>query len=234
MILLVRRPTIAGVHIVVVEDQQRMRELVCSYLTESGLSATGCADAESALIAIGDRDADAVVLDLMLPGMSGLTLCRTLRKLGNDIPILMLTARGSVTERVQGLEAGADDYLIKPFALEELLARVRAITRRREPTSAALVAGDVVLDPQSRRVTVAGMPAKLSRREFAVLQTLMSPPGRVVSRLRLLDEVWDEETDLRSNAIEVHLSRVRHQLESSTNVQITTLRGVGYRLDVRR
>jgi DNA-binding response OmpR family regulator len=211
-----------------------MVELVTSFLSENGIHASGYFDGESGLAAIGAENPDAVVLDLMLPGMSGTGVCRALRAAGNDVPVLMLTARGEVRERVAGLEAGADDYLVKPFALEELFARVRAIARRRESQVARLVAGDVVVDLDARRVTVAGHEVPVSRREFAVLAALMDPPGRVVSRSRLHDEVWDGEVDVRSNALEVHVSRVRQHLKGSSQVTITTKRGIGYRLDVAR
>ena len=219
---------------VVVDDQVRMVELVTSYLSERGIEATGCYDGESGLAAISAQNPDAVVLDLMLPMMSGIGVCKALRAAGNDVPILMLTARGEVSERVAGLEAGADDYLVKPFALDELHARLRAIARRRETTDTRLVAGDVVVDVDTRRVLVGGVEVAFARREFDLLTTLMDPPGRVVSRQRLYDEVWDGETDLRSNALEVYVSRVRAHLKGSADVSITTMRGIGYRLDVRR
>ena len=219
---------------VVIDDQVRMVELITSYLAEKGVDATGCFDGESGLATIVAENPDAVVLDLMLPMMSGTGVCKALRAAGNDVPILMLTARGEVSERVAGLEAGADDYLVKPFALDELHARLRAIARRREPADTRLVAGDVVVDVDTRRVLVGGVEVPFARREFDLLATLMDPPGRVVSRQRLYDEIWDGETDLRSNALEVHVSRVRAHLKSSTDVAITTRRGIGYRLDVRR
>jgi DNA-binding response OmpR family regulator len=222
------------VHVVVVDDHPRMVELVTGFLTEKGARATGCLDGESGLEAIANSDPDAVVLDLMLPGMSGTGVCRALRAAGNDVPVIMLTARGEVRERVAGLESGADDYLVKPFALEELYARLQAIVRRRGEVTSRLSAGDVVVDLDTRRVTVAGDEVNLARREFAVLSTLLDPPGRVVSRSRLYDEVWDSEIDLRSNAIEVHVSRVRAHLKPSANVSISTVRGIGYRLDVRQ
>lgn len=211
-----------------------MVELVTSFLTEAGMTATGCYDGESGLETIAREEPDAVVLDLMLPLMSGTSVCKALRAAGNDVPVIMLTARGEVRERVAGLEAGADDYLVKPFALEELHARLRAISRRREVNDTRHVAGDVSLDPDTRRVVVAGREVELARREFAVLETLMDPPGRAVSRGRLVDEVWQGEVDLRSNALEVHISRVRQQLAGSDIVSITTLRGIGYRLDVAK
>ena len=216
---------------VVVDDEKRLVELVSSYLTDLGIETTGCYDGPSALDAARREGVDAVVLDLMLPGLSGLDVCRTLRREGNDVPILMLTARGAVPERVAGLDSGADDYLVKPFALEELVARVNAILRRRETTGHRLVVGDVVLDPLEQRMWVADAEVALSRREFAMLQTLMESAGRVVSRSRLFDEVWEGEVDIRSNAIDVHMSRLRQRLETSTQVKVTTLRGVGYRLE---
>jgi DNA-binding response OmpR family regulator len=218
-------------HVVVVDDERRMVELVTSYLEELGIRTTGCVDGKQALGAARGEDVDVLVLDLMLPGVSGLEVCRRLRAEGNDVPILMLTARGAVPERVAGLEAGADDYLVKPFALEELVARIRAIRRRRDNTDHRLVVGDVVLDPLEQRVWVAEEEVGLSRREFAMLEALMAQAGRVVSRDRLFDEVWDGEVDIRSNAIDVHMSRLRARLEPSANVQVKTLRGVGYRLE---
>ena len=211
-----------------------MVELVTSYLSEKGIEATGFFDGETGLAAIADQRPDAVVLDLMLPLMSGTGVCKSLRAAGNDVPILMLTARGEVSERVAGLEAGADDYLVKPFALDELYARLRAIARRRDPADNRLVAGDVVVDVDTRRVLVAGIEVAFARREFDVLTALMDPPGRVVSRQRLYEEIWDGDTDVRSNALEVYVSRVRHHLESSATTSITTMRGIGYRLDVGR
>ena len=209
-----------------------MVELVTRYLEEVGMRTTGCHDGHEALLAARGEDVDAMVLDLMIPGVSGLDVCRRLRREGNDVPILMLTARGAVPERVAGLEAGADDYLVKPFALEELAARLHAIARRREPAvEHRLVAGDVVLDPLEMRVWVADVEVPLARRELAMLTALMENAGRVVSRDRLFDAVWDGEVDIRSNSIEVHMSRLRARLEASTTTKIVTLRGIGYRLE---
>jgi len=222
------------VHVVVVDDEVRLVELVTSYLEEAGFTASGFHDGPSALEAARRLDADVMVLDLMLPGMSGLEVCRTLRSQGIDLPILMLTARGAVPERVAGLEAGADDYLVKPFAMEELAARLRAIGRRREPTEHRMEVGDLVLDPLEMRLWVGGLETELSRREFTMLAELMANPSRVVSRQRLFDVMWEGEVDIRSNAMEVHMSRLRTRLEASTEVVITTMRGVGYRLDLQR
>src|SRR4051812_39080683 len=220
--------------VVVVDDEARMVELISSYLAEFDVVTTGCFDGPSGLEAAQRPGVDAVVLDLMLPGLNGIAVCRALRTSGNDVPVLMLTARGAVAERVAGLEAGADDYLVKPFALEELHARLRAIRRRRnQEEDHRLVVGHLVLDPLEQRVWVGGEEVTLPRREFAMLTSLMESSGRVVSRARLYDDVWDDEVDIRSNALEVHMSRLRNRLSASRDVTITTLRGVGYRLEKR-
>lgn len=222
-------------HVVVVDDEQRMVELIASYLEDQAVTTVGCFDGPSGLAAARGTDVDAVVLDLMLPGLSGIEVCRQLRREGNDVPVLMLTARGAVPERVAGLEAGADDYLVKPFALEELHARLRAIRRRLDPdTDHRLVVGDITLDPLEQRVWVAGAEVALSRREFAMLTSLMGSRGHVVSRARLYDDVWDGEVDIRSNALDVHMSRLRNRIEASNLVTIRTLRGVGYRLEATK
>jgi DNA-binding response OmpR family regulator len=221
-------------HVVVIEDHPRMLHLVTSYLEEKGASTTGCPDGDAGLDAIVDTDPDVVVLDLMLPGLSGTAVCRALRAAGNDVPVIMLTARGEVSERVAGLEAGADDYLVKPFALEELYARIRAVSRRREEAaSATRTWGDLTLDPTSHRVWVGSDELALPRREFDVLTVLMNPPGAVVSKQRLHEEIWDElDAEVRSNSLEVYISRLRQHLLGSTEVTITNIRGVGYRLDL--
>jgi DNA-binding response OmpR family regulator len=225
------------VHVVVIDDQPRMVELVTGYLEDHGVTSTGCHDGDSGLAAITREDPDAVVLDLMMPGLGGTAVCRALRSAGNDVPIIMLTARGEVSERVAGLEAGADDYLVKPFALEELYARIRAIARRRDEASpaASVSVGDVTIDLGARRVWVAGTESSFTRRELDLLAALAESAGTVVSRLRLYEVVWDEvEENLNSNTLEVYISRLRHHLASSQDVTITTLRGIGYRLDVSR
>jgi DNA-binding response OmpR family regulator len=221
-------------HVVVVDDERRMVALITRYLDDQRVTSIGCFDGPSGLEAARQPDVDAVVLDLMLPGMSGTEVCKQLRREGNDVPVLMLTARGAVPERVAGLEAGADDYLVKPFALEELHARLRAIQRRRDPDNPddqRLVVGDITLDPLERRVWVKDSEVTLSRREFAMLSSLMDNRGHVVSRARLYDDVWDDEIDIRSNALDVHMSRLRQHLAGSEVVTIKTMRGVGYRLE---
>ena len=218
-------------HVVVVDDEVRLVELVTSYLEELGFTTTGCHTGVEALAAAHEPDVDLMVLDLMMPGINGLDVCRTLRREGVDIPILMLTARGAVPERVAGLESGADDYLVKPFALEELAARLKVLGRRREPFSDRITVGDLVLDAAEQRVYIAGKEVDVPRREFAMLEELMMHAGKMVSRQQLFDVVWEGEVDIRSNALEVHVSRLRARLSEAHGVTITTLRGRGYRLE---
>jgi len=176
---------------------------------------------------------DVALLDWMLPGTDGLSVARRLRSLGVGTPILMLTARGDVRDRIEGLDAGADDYLPKPFDLDELLARLRALHRRGGTVGeAAVQVGDLVVDPAARRVSRGGVEIDLSAREFDILHLLASHAGRVVTRLAILDEVWDGETDLRSNVIDVHLASIRAKIDRAFGTDtITTVRGVGYRVD---
>ena len=221
-------------HVVVVDDEVRLVELICGYLEEVGFATTACHDGVQALAAAHEIEADAMVLDLMMPGLSGLEVTRTLRREGLDLPILMLTARGAVAERVAGLEAGADDYLVKPFAMEELAARLRALGRRLEPSGARLTLGNVMLDPGEQRVWVGQDEVDVPRREFAMLEELMRNPGRVISRQRLFDVVWEGEVDIRSNALEVHVSRLRSRMGAAEGVLISTVRGRGYRIEATK
>ncbi|MGN6162077.1 MAG: response regulator transcription factor [Marmoricola sp.] len=219
-------------HVLVVDDEVRLANLVAEYLIGAGFSVEVSHDGPSALDRIRGGSLDAVVLDNMLPGLSGVAICRALRAEHNGVPIVLLTARGAVEERVEGLEAGADDYIVKPFAMEELVARLNALLRRMDvATNERLVVGDVVLDLATRRLWVAGAEVTTSRREFAMLTALMERAGRVVGRHTLFDEVWDEEVDINSNALDVYISRVRARLAGSDRVSLATLRGVGYRLD---
>ncbi|MEO6470797.1 MAG: response regulator transcription factor [Aeromicrobium sp.] len=219
--------------VVVVDDEKRLVELIVSYLAESGIEAEGFSDGRAGLAASRAADVDAVILDLMLPGIGGIEVCRRLRREGNNVPVLMLTAKGSVDERVAGLDAGADDYLVKPFALEELTARLRVFQRRNEVLpDDRLVVGDLVMDPLARRAWSGDIELNLARREFDVLETLMDNVGHVVSRDYILEEVWKGESDIRSNTIEVHISKLRSHLDQQADgVAISTVRGVGYRLE---
>lgn len=221
-------------HVLVVDDEARLASLIAEYLDGAGFSSETCHDGASALDRIERGTHDAVVLDRMLPGMDGVEVCRALRASHNSVPVLMLTARGAVAERVDGLDAGADDYLVKPFAMAELVARLHALLRRRDAHEEdRIVIADVVLDRAARRLWVAGDEVIVARREFAMLVSLMTRAERVVSRQTLFDEIWDEDIDINSNALDVYISRVRARLAGSERVSVSTLRGVGYRLEVR-
>jgi two-component system OmpR family response regulator len=223
------------VRILVAEDEPRLAALLDQSLREVGWDVDVRADGRSALAAAmaGDPPYDVLLLDWMLPELDGVSVCRRLRDIGVRTPVLMLTARGTVPDRVAGLDAGADDYLVKPFDLEELFARVRALHRRvTEDENQPLRVGDLVLDPASRRTWRGDQEVELSAREFDILALLMSRVGRVVTRFAILEEVWDGDTDLRSNVIDVHVAALRAKIDKPFGTRtITTLRGVGYRLE---
>ena len=224
----------------VAEDEARLADLLRQSLEEAGWDVDVVPDGPAAYTAAlgalgGDVPAyDVLMLDWMLPGMEGVTVCRRLRELGVRTPVLMLTARTTVPDRVAGLEAGADDYLLKPFDLDELIARLRALRRRggADEDERPLRVGDLTLDPASRRVQRGTTEIALSAREFDILRLLMDRTGRLVTRFAILDEVWDGETDLRSNVIDVHVAALRAKIDRPFGTQtITTLRGAGYRVD---
>lgn len=226
--------------VLVAEDDTRLAQILAQSLSEAGWGVHVEHDGRAALDAVlsgspGGAPFDVLLLDWMLPSMDGLAVCQRLRGFGVQTPVLMLTARRATRDKVVGLDAGADDYLAKPFDLDELLARLRALYRRSQPDGddLPLVAGGLVLDPGSRRVSRDGTPIELSAREFDILRVLMSRAGKVVTRYTILDEVWDGETDLSSNALDVHVGRVRGKIDRPFGTDtITTLRGVGYRIDV--
>jgi two-component system, OmpR family, response regulator len=222
------------VRVLVAEDDPRLADLLAQSLVEVGWEVNTVANGRDAhAAALDETHYDVLLLDWMLPGLDGITVCRRLREAGVRTPILMLTARTTVPDRVAGLEAGADDYLLKPFDLDELVARLRALHRRAtEEDDAPLRVGDLVLDPASRRVRRGNVEIDLSAREFEILRVLMSRAGRVVSRFTILDEVWDGDTDVRSNVIDVHVAGVRTKIDRPFGTRtITTLRGAGYRID---
>ena len=221
--------------ILVAEDDERLADLLDQSLTEAGWEVEVVHDGRSAYgRALPDGvPYDALLLDWMLPGLDGVSVCRRLRELGVATPVLMLTARGEVRDRVAGLDAGADDYLPKPFDLDELLARLRALHRRSSYDEQEVVeVGDLVVDAGSRKVRRGDTDIELSTREFDILYLLASNAGRVVSRYTILDEVWDGETDLRSNVIDVYIANIRGKIDKPFGTStITTVRGAGYRLE---
>jgi len=214
--------------VLVVEDEPRMADVIRRSLAKEGIAADLATDGEEALWVAQGTEYDAVVLDVMLPGRSGFEVCRTLRERGVWAPILMLTAREAVEDRVAGLDSGADDYLVKPFAMAELLARLRSLARRRLPERpAVLEVGELRLDPARREVRRAGIEVLLSAKEFALLETFMRRPGEVLSRLELVEHAWDLAYELRSNVVDVYVGRLREKLGPDT---LETVRGAGYRL----
>ncbi|MCW2653801.1 MAG: two component transcriptional regulator, winged helix family [Mycobacterium sp.] len=223
-----------AVRILVVDDDRAVRESLRRSLSFNGYSVALAQDGVEALHAIASDRPDAVVLDVMMPRLDGLEVCRQLRSTGDDLPILVLTARDSVSERVAGLDAGADDYLPKPFALEELLARMRALLRRTVPDdgaadSVAMTFSDLSLDPVTREVTRGQRRISLTRTEFALLEMLIANPRRVLTRSRILEEVWGFDFPTSGNALEVYIGYLRRKTEAEGEQRlIHTVRGVGY------
>jgi two-component system, OmpR family, response regulator len=220
------------VRVLIVEDHLRMASLIRRGLAEEGLAADVTGSGEDALWMAEAHDYDVIVLDVMLPGMSGFETCRRLRNSGVWAPVLMLTARDSVEDRVAGLDTGADDYLVKPFAFAELLARLRALARRGElERPSVLEVGDLRLDPATRGVWRGRSEIRLSAKEFALLETFMRRPGEVLSRLHLLEHAWDFAYENRSNVIDVYVRHLRRKIDEPFGRQsLETLRGAGYRL----
>jgi two-component system OmpR family response regulator len=190
------------------------------------------AGGEEALRLVGATDYDAVLLDVMLPDLDGFETCRRLRAQGAWLPVIMLTARDAVEDRVRGLDGGADDYLTKPFSLAELLARIRALARRGPvERPAVLEVGDLRLDPATREVWRGERQVELSAREFALLETFMRRPGQVLTQLQLLESAWDLGYEMRSNVVEVYVRYLREKIDRPFGVEsLETVRGVGYRL----
>ena len=219
--------------ILVVDDDRAVRESLRRSLAFNGYTVDLAEDGVEALEAIASERPDAVVLDVMMPRLDGLEVCLQLRSTGDDLPILVLTARDSVSERVSGLDAGADDYLPKPFALEELLARLRALLRRTGPEDAGdgavLTFADLTLDPSTREVQRGNRPISLTRTEFSLLEMLIANPRRVLTRSRILEEVWGFDFPTSGNALEVYVGYLRRKTEAEGESRlIHTVRGVGY------
>lgn len=222
--------------VLVVEDEMRMASLIRRGLVNEGVAADVADSGERALWMAQAHDYDVVVLDVMLPGLNGFETCRRLRGAGMWAPVLMLTARDAVEDRVAGLDSGADDYLVKPFAFAELLARLRALVRRGEPARPAIVEiDDLRLDPATREVWRGASEIRLSAKEFALLETFMRRPGEVLSRLYLLEHAWDFAYENRSNVVDVYVWRLRRKIdEPFGRDSLETVRGAGYRLRAPR
>ena len=218
--------------ILVVEDEQRVAQFIQKGLKEEGHAVDCAYDGEEGGFLAEVNEYDLIILDLMLPKKSGLTVCAEIRDRGVSTPVLMLTARDAVQDKVRGLDAGADDYLTKPFVFEELLARVRALLRRGSESKApVLKILDLELDPMSRRVLRGGKPIRLTTKEYALLEYMMRNPDRVLSRTRIGEHVWDMNFDPESNVIDVYVSHLRNKVDKGFKVPlIHTLRGQGYML----
>jgi len=221
--------------ILIVEHEVKMARAIRRGLEHEGWTADVAPDGDEGLARASNETYDAVVLDVMLPRRDGFAVCEALRARGRWVPVLMLTARDAVDDRIRGLDVGADDYLVKPFAFGELLARLRALIRRGpSERPQVLCVGDVELDPAAHAVTRAGQAVELSAREFALLEYLMRHPGEVVSRTRLLDHVWDYEYGGGSNVVDVYVGYLRRKLERPFGRPfIRTVRGVGYGVRTR-
>lgn len=217
--------------ILVVEDDKKISSFVVNGLKQAGFAVDACPDGEEALVMGRSTPYDAAVLDLMLPKLDGLSVLQQLRREGVRIPVIILSAKASVDDRIRGLQAGGDDYLSKPFAFSELLARVQALIRRATQTTepTRLTCADLVLDLLSREVTREGQKIELQAREFSLLEYLLRNPGRVVTKTMILEHVWDYSFDPQTNVVDVLVHRLRTKVDKDFAVKlIHTIRGVGY------
>jgi DNA-binding response OmpR family regulator len=221
--------------ILVVEDEPVAAAVLAKGLREHAYAVDVAVDGDDALEQVGVNDYDLVILDVLLPGITGLELCRQLRDAGSTVPILMLTARGGLDQRVEGLDAGADDYLPKPYHFPELLARVRALLRRGPTLAAAvLTVADLAIDTRARRVERDGHAVQLTSKEYALLEYLVRRQGDVVGRADIAEHVWDDSFDPLSNLIEVYIQRLRRKIDDGHKPKlIRTRRGAGYTLTAK-
>ena len=220
-------------HILLVEDERTIAAYIKRGLEEHGYAVDLAVSGREALDWAASSRFDLVLLDLMIPPPDGLSVCRTLRASGQTLPILMLTARDAVNDRVTGLDAGADDYLVKPFAITELLARVRALTRRAsdQPKTTLLQLADLTLDPRTRQVTRAGRPIELTSKEYGILECLIRAPGQILTRTVIADHVWSYDVFHESNVVDVYIRNLRRKIDDPhPRKLIHTVRGAGYRL----
>jgi len=222
------------VRVLIVEDDRRLAESLRRSLVESRMAVDVAHDGEEALAAAGSTTYDVIVLDVMLPRLDGLEVTRSLRERRVDTPILMLTARDGVDDRVAGLDAGADDYLVKPFALREVVARLRALTRRHVPNrKAQLRAGNLLLDTAAQILTVDERAVDLTAKEFVILEYFLLNQGRLLTRSQILEHAWDYDFEGGRNLIEVYIGRLRKKLiEAGAGDPFVTVRGSGYRYSV--
>ena len=222
-----------AMRVLVIEDDRKAAKLLTRGLQEEGFVVDVSATGEEGEAQASVSDYDVIVLDWLLPGKDGIAVCRELRAHGVSTPILMLTARDGLADRVNGLTVGADDYLTKPFAFAELLARIRALLRRSRLAQPTVIrVADLTIDPATRRVTRGGVPVALTAREYAILEVLARSGGEIVSRTRLVERVWDEASDVLDNLVDAHVSHLRKKIDRGGVPLIHTVRGFGYRLGV--
>jgi len=221
--------------VLLIEDDRRLAASIQRGLGESGLAVDIVHEGNDGIAAVLSTPYDVVVMDVMLPGADGLSVSRQLRQQKVSAPILMLTARDAVDDRVRGLEAGADDYMVKPFAMRELLARIRALARRHLPDrTSVLTAGPIVLDTAAHTLKVSGKSVELTAKEFAILDFFMHHPGRLLTRAQIIDHVWDYDFEGGHNLVEVYMGRLRRKLiTAGAGDPFVTVRGAGYRLEPR-
>jgi two-component system OmpR family response regulator len=219
-------------HVLIVEDEVKMAALIRRGLKEDGLTVDLAGTGEEALAMVRASVYDAIVLDVILPGIDGFETCRRMRVDGVWAPVLMLTARGALEDRISGLDGGADDYLTKPFSFAELLARLRALARRGQAERPTVVeVGDLRLDPAARQVWRGEAEIELSAKEFTLLEVFMHNPGHVLTRTQLLEHAWEYDYEHRSNVIEVYIRYLRQKIDQRFGVKsLETIRGAGYRL----
>jgi two-component system response regulator MprA len=223
--------TTAAGRVLVAEDDRRVRDAGVRALTFEGYDVTTAGDGAETLAVVEEMSPDVIVLDVMMPGLDGLAACRRLRQVGNRTPVLMLTARHEVSDRVAGLDAGADDYLVKPFALDELLARLRALLRRTSVSGGKgqLRVGDLALDPLRRQAWRGDRPLELTKTEFDLLELLLHNAGIVLTRDQIYERIWGYDFETSSKSLDVYISYLRHKTEADGALRlIHTVRGVGY------
>ncbi|HYM50877.1 MAG TPA: response regulator transcription factor [Candidatus Limnocylindrales bacterium] len=222
--------------VLLIEDDRRLAASLQRGLGESGLAVDVVHEGEDGVAAATTVPYDAVILDLMLPGADGFAISRELRQRKVSTPILMLTARDAVDDRVRGLEAGADDYMVKPFAMRELIARIRALARRHLPDrTSVLTAGSIVLDTAAHSLRVRDQEVELTAKEFAILDFFLHNPGRLLTRRQIIEHVWDYDFEGGNNLVEVYMGRLRRKLiAAGAGDPFVTVRGSGYRLEARK
>ncbi|MDE7301683.1 MAG: response regulator transcription factor [Oscillospiraceae bacterium] len=216
--------------VLVCEDDKNIRRLMSEYLVRSGYTVTECENGAEALESFGQSHVDLLITDVMMPGMDGFELVRELREAGYDTPVLMITARGTMEDKKTGFGCGADDYIVKPFDMEEMLLRAAALLRRAGTASEKrLTVGNTVLDYNDFSVSTAGNTVSLPNKEFLILFKLLSQPNRIFTRTQLMDEIWGYDSDSSERTVDVHIRRLREKFESSPDFEIITVKGLGYK-----